>query len=78
MNLLNLLVLELYCFILEKNSKILLIFTSNGDWRRKQSNHKMGSVNENWPVSWAVWSVAFISYIGQIEFMMAHAGETVC
>ena len=28
--------------------------TSNGDWRRKQSNHKMGSVNENWSVSWAV------------------------
>ena len=49
--------------------------TSNGDWRRKQSNHKMGSVNENWSVSWAVWSVAFISFIDQIEIMMAHAGQ---
>ena len=49
--------------------------TSNGDWRRKQSNHKMGSVNENWSVSWAVWSVAFISFIDQIEIMIAHAGQ---
>jgi len=32
----------------------IAINTSNGDWRRKQSNHKMGSVNENWSVSWAV------------------------
>ena len=51
------------------------LYTSNGDWCRKQSNHKMGSVNENWSVSWAVWSVAFISFINQIEIMMAHAGQ---
>ena len=35
----------------------------------------MESVNENWSVSYAVWSVAFISFIGQIEIMMAHAGQ---
>ena len=53
----------------------MFYYTSNADWRRKQSNHKMGSVNENWSVSWAVWSVAFISFIDQIEIMMAHAGQ---
>ena len=50
------------------------IFTSNGDLRRKQSNHKTDEsmkigqsvgffgwwVNENWSVSWVLWSVVFI------------------
>ena len=35
----------------------------------------MGSINENWSVSWAVWSVAFIGFIDQIEIMMTHAGQ---
>ena len=40
--------------ISDKMCSMVAIYTSNGDWRRKQSNHKMGSVNENWSVSWAV------------------------